>query len=67
MACNHPELNFASGDYYVACWGCGARWARINNQKQPEYGEGADGSKIGCTPEEANQGFEESDNSRVRR
>lgn len=57
MTCQHPELSFSSGDYYVRCAACLAQWGRINNSKQPEYGEGADGSKIGCTPEEANQGF----------
>ena len=26
MKCVHPELNFASGDYYVTCAQCAATW-----------------------------------------
>ena len=50
--CLHPELWFASGDYYVRCLGCHASWGKLSNDGRPEYGE-IDGKKIGCAPEQA--------------
>jgi hypothetical protein len=29
--CNHPKLTFGSGDFYLFCYGCGARWACIGD------------------------------------
>lgn len=26
--CRHPKINFGSGDYYLFCHACGARWVR---------------------------------------
>jgi hypothetical protein len=54
--CQHKELQFNSGDYYITCHACGFRWARIHHS-QPEYGHDKDGKPIGCTPERANVGF----------
>lgn len=28
--CPHAELVFGSGDYYLFCYACGARWAHID-------------------------------------
>ena len=66
MGCQHIAVQFNSGDYYVACHACGARWARIDNSKQPEYGHDKDGKPIGCMPEEANQGWYDVDQFRHR-
>jgi hypothetical protein len=56
MACQHGVLQFMSGDYYVTCTACHARWGRLSNDGRPEY-RVIDGTKIGCAPEESNRGF----------
>lgn len=48
MACQHENLRFGSGDFYVFCCDCRHRWATI------AYKEGA-GDQI--SPEDANQGY----------
>lgn len=53
--CDHKELWFGSGDFYIFCQNCGARWATISWQ-QPEYGYDKDGKPIGVCPEDANKG-----------
>lgn len=55
-ACQHPQLWFASGDYYVTCPACLARWGRLSNDGRREYAR-VKGIKVGCEPKEANQGF----------
>jgi hypothetical protein len=45
--CQHPRLHFGSGDYYLFCYDCDARWI-IHNGKSPEYGINSDGVKIGA-------------------
>ena len=47
--CDHPNLRFGSGSYYVFCTSCMARWVR-HNKIQPEYGFDASGSHIGSDP-----------------
>ena len=64
-ACQHPVVQFNSGDYYVACESCDARWGRIT-WKQHEYGEDKDGNPVGCAPGESNQGFCDPDHRRHR-
>ena len=54
--CDHDTLYFGSGDYYVFCAGCGARWGRLGATDRPEYGESADGVEVGCDPQSANLG-----------
>lgn len=67
MSCNHPRLQFNSGDYYLTCRDCGARWARIGYiTDQPEYGVDAKGFHIGARPDLANAGFTETDPMRHR-
>jgi len=41
--CDHPSLMFASGDYYLFCHDCGAKWATIVNWNE-------------ISPQSANQG-----------
>lgn len=66
--CQHIELQFNSGDYYIACHACGARWARIGpSHEQPEYGTDYKGNPIGARPELANQGFSDPDQMRSRK
>lgn len=65
LPCQHIELQFNSGDYYVACHQCNARWGRISSTR-PEYGFDAKDNPIGCAPEEANQGFNDVDQFRRR-
>jgi hypothetical protein len=67
MSCQHDNLQFNSGDYYLTCVLCGARWGRINNLKQPEYGLDKDGKPVGCTPEEANNGWYDQNQIRQKR
>lgn len=55
--CRHDKLYFGSGDYYVFCAGCDARWGRLDPRgTRREYGTDKDGNEIGCMPEAANQG-----------
>ncbi len=54
--CQHDELQFQSGDYYVACTKCHAKWGRLT-MNRPEYGVDAEGKPIGCAPEECSPGF----------
>jgi len=35
-ACDHAELTFGSGDYYIFCHACGRKWAVMG--KGDEYG-----------------------------
>ena len=42
--CNHPELTFGSGDYYIFCYECGAIWATTSIQSDR------------IAPEESNRG-----------
>jgi len=63
--CQHAELRFGSGDYYIFCSGCGACWMRRGLNKQ-EYGTDPDGKEIGAAPEESNQGFYETNLIRKR-
>lgn len=32
LTCDHPELYFGSGSYYVICRACQQFWVRIKNQ-----------------------------------
>lgn len=59
--CQHQELWLNSGDYYVTCLECHARWGRLSNDGRPEYRTLDDGTKIGCAPEESNQSPQDSD------
>jgi hypothetical protein len=55
--CRHEQVHFGSGDYYVFCLGCGARWGRLDPLgKRREYGVSMDGEEIGCDPSAANRG-----------
>jgi hypothetical protein len=49
MACEHKVLMFGSGDYYVFCKECAARWGRLASDR-PEYGEDKEGRFVGCAP-----------------
>lgn len=62
--CQHEEIWFNSGDYYVTCMQCHARWGRLSNDGRKEYSE-VNGIKIGCAPEEANVGYREGPAKRV--
>jgi len=53
--CQHPQLWFYSGDYYVRCATCHATWGRLKFGQQ-EYGM-VNGQPVGCSPEAANHGF----------
>lgn len=67
--CEHPTLFFNSGDYYLTCLGCGARWATMDTSRQAEYGTDRHGREVGACPEAANIGIEahfSSDEKRVR-
>jgi hypothetical protein len=35
--CYHTMLRFESGDYYLSCEGCGAKWAAINPSAQGDF------------------------------
>lgn len=66
--CQHVELQFNSGDYYLTCHVCQARWARIATKtKRFEYFQLPNGEWVGACPEEANQGFSDVDQYRRRR
>lgn len=68
MPCNHPELQFGSGDYYIFCHACHGVWARMaGDGVRPEYGKDAAGNPIGAAPEKANNSFFESDPYRRRK
>lgn len=54
--CDHEILQFNSGDYYLTCTTCKASWMRRDPARR-EYGEAADGTKIGAAPELSNIGF----------
>jgi len=63
--CDHPVVSFQSGDYYVFCRVCDARWGAIKTG-QDEYGTDATGKSIGCAPEVANIGPPICDQIRVK-
>jgi hypothetical protein len=50
IACQHPSLSFHSGDYYVACQSCGAKWGRLSRDGRAEYGTDRNDKPIGCDP-----------------
>jgi hypothetical protein len=52
--CQHKQIWFGSGDYYVFCHACGAKWV-MHGADRPEYGEREDGTKIGGAPELSNK------------
>ncbi len=54
--CDHPKLQFGSGDYYIFCQACGGRWVRTGHDR-PEYGIDKDGKEVGGNPSVANQGI----------
>ncbi len=54
--CQHDELQFNSGDYYVTCTKCSARWGRLAPDRY-EYGKDVSGNPIGCCPEACTPGF----------
>jgi hypothetical protein len=66
VGCQHPQLHFGSGDYYVFCSVCLARWGRLSDDGRPEYRTLDDGTKIGCAPEEANKGYVSDGTTRKR-
>lgn len=51
--CIHPELNFASGDYYVTCARCNAMWMRKARDGRAEYGWDHNNHPVGAAPSEA--------------
>lgn len=51
LCCNHDTLHFASGDYYIFCNKCGARWGMLGDH--PEHGWDSTGNKIGTDPSRA--------------
>jgi hypothetical protein len=67
MACQHGVLQFNSGDYYVTCPTCHARWGRLSDDGRPEYRTLEDGTNVGCDPSKSNQGFCDRDQFRCRR
>ena len=54
-ACQHTELQFNSGDFYLVCTKCSSKWALVGGQ--PEYGIDAKGQPIGANPLLQNRGF----------
>lgn len=52
--CEHEEIQFNSGDYYIYCLGCGSKWVR-HNLHDMEYTI-SDGRAIGADPSAANKG-----------
>ncbi len=49
--CDHERLTFGSGDYYIFCSDCSARWGALNWAIGMEYEYGADGKiRVGCDP-----------------
>ena len=56
MSCQHKELQFSSGDYYILCTECSRKWATVNPER-PEYGEDKYGRQVGADPTIANQRF----------
>lgn len=53
--CDHKTLMFGSGDYYIFCQDCGAKWMGHDGSSQ-EYGVSATGKPVGATPETSNKG-----------
>jgi hypothetical protein len=48
--CEHNTLMFGSGDYYIFCQDCNARWGALRDGV-PEYEFGSDGKiRVGCDP-----------------
>lgn len=52
--CRHLSLAFGSGDYYIFCQDCDARWV-AHNAIQSEYGYDSDGKPVGADPSVTNQ------------
>lgn len=48
--CHHETLNFGSGDFYLFCHACGARWATI------DYADPSKSWSDEIAPQAANQG-----------
>jgi len=46
--CNHEQISFGSGGYYLICLKCAATWARVGGQ--PEYGFDKNGNPVGANP-----------------
>jgi hypothetical protein len=63
--CQHPQLWFGSGDYYVICRDCHAKWGRLSNDGRREYAT-VNGTAIGCSPDAANHGFVDDGTGRRR-
>ena len=53
--CRHLTLSFGSGDYYIFCNDCDAKWC-AHNHTQSEYGYDKDGKPIGADPSVCNKG-----------
>lgn len=53
--CEHKTLFFGSGDYYLFCQHCPAKWATIVDG-QDEHGSNYSGKPIGCAPSASGKG-----------
>lgn len=53
--CAHKTVYFGSGDYYLFCRECNARWGRLGLGRC-EYGVNARGEEVGCDPGQSNRG-----------
>jgi len=53
--CLHETLAFGSGDYYLFCRDCDARWAAVSTT-QSKYGYDQMNNPVGADPSVANQG-----------
>jgi len=51
--CRHLNISFGSGDYYIFCNDCPAKWV-AHNDHQPEYGY-EDGKAVGADASVSNQ------------
>lgn len=56
-ACRHETLICGSGDYYLACPTCHAKWMRAAPGRA-EYGTLPDGERVGAAPELCQPGFD---------
>lgn len=52
--CTHHRVHFGSGDYYLFCQGCGAKWVRADglDQAAPGLSNRGTGSSLSGQPRE---------------
>lgn len=45
--CDHAELQFGSGDYFIFCNACGMRWMPAYREDNPQAGQELNNQGIG--------------------